>query len=145
MKGFITAIGVIGTSGMFAVWALIEFVARLAPVLIVAVIAWAVVAVVRARGRRVRGDDRLQEPWAQTPRPDASEPAAQQPVAMPHAPHNEHFYLVRGDDTGFAARRDDGYLNVCAPALPPAVTHQPRVPSLRRRRHRRATRPRTRP
>jgi hypothetical protein len=145
VKGFIAAIGVIGVGAMFAVWTLVELVARLAPVLIVAVIAWAVVAAVRARGRRVRGDNRLQELWAQTQRLDAAEPPAQQPVAMPHAPHYERFYLVCGDDTGFAARREDGYLGVCAPALPPAVAHQPRVRALRRRCNRRATRRRTRP
>jgi len=147
VKGFITAIGVIGTGAMFAAWALLELVARLAPVLIVVVIAWAVVAAVRARGRRVRDDNRLQEQWAQTPRQDAAGPPAKQPAAMPlsHAPHHERFYLVRGDDTGFASHRDDGYLNVCAPALPPAAAHQPRVPALPRRYRRRATRRRTRP
>lgn len=147
MKGFITAIGVIGTGAMFAAWALLELVARLAPVLIVVVIAWAVVAVMLARGRHVRDDNRLQELWAQTPRQDAAGPPAQQPVTMPlsHAPHHERFYLVRGDDTGFAAHRDDGYLNVCAPALPPAAADQPRVPALRRRYRRRATRRSTRP
>lgn len=147
MRGFITAIGVIGTSAMFAAWALLELVARLAPVLIVVVIAWAVVTVVHARGRRVRDDDRLQERWAQTPRLDAVRPPAQQPAAMPlpHASHHERFYLARGEDTGFASHRDDGYLNVCAPALPPTAAHQPRVPALPRRCHRRATRRSTRP
>jgi hypothetical protein len=147
VKGFITALGVIGAGTMFAVWALLELVARLAPVLIVAVIAWAVVATMRARGRRIRDDNRLPALWAQTRRQDAVRPPTQQPVAMPlsQAPHRERFYLVRGDDIGFAAHRDDGYLNVCSPALPPAAPHQPRVPALRRRCHRRVTHRSTRP
>jgi len=147
VKAFITAFSVIGIGAMFAVWALLELVARLAPVLIVAGIGWAVVAALRAHGRRVRDDDRLQALWAQTRRQDAVRPPTQQPVAMPlsHAPHRERFYLMRGDDTGFAAHRDDGYLNVCSPALPPAAPHQPRVPALRRRCRRRATRRSTRP
>ena len=147
MKAFITALSVIGIGAMFAVWALLELVARLAPVLIVAGIGWAVVAALRAHGRRVRDDDRLQALWAQTRRQDAVRPPTHQPVAMPlsHAPHRERFYLVRGDDTGFAAHRDDGYLNVCSPALPSAAPHQPRVPALRRRCRRRATRRSTRP
>jgi len=147
VKVFITALGVIGAGIMFAVWALLELVARLAPLLIVAVIAWAVVATMRARGRRVRDDNRLQALWAQTRRQDAVRPLTQQPVAMPlsHAPHRERFYLVRGDDAGFAAHRDDGYLNVCAPALPPAALHQPRLPARRRRCRRRATHRSTRP
>jgi hypothetical protein len=147
VKAFITALGVIGTGTIFAVWALLELIARLAPVLIVAVIAWAVVAMMRARGRRIRDDNRLQALWARTWRQEAVRPPTQQPVAMPpsHAPHRERFYLVRGDDTGFAAHRDDGYLNVCSPALPPAAPHHPRLPALRRRCHRRATHRSTRP
>ncbi|MGH3556051.1 MAG: hypothetical protein ACRDTK_00760 [Mycobacterium sp.] len=148
MKGFITAVSVFGAAAMFAVWALIELVARLAPVLLVGIVAWAVFAGVRARCRRDRYDDRLRELWAQTPRVGRTGPSVRQPVAMPllRAPHYESFYLVRGDDTSFAVDRGDGYLNFSAPSLPPAIAHQPRVPALRRRaRRRRSTRRSTRP
>ncbi|WP_454561740.1 hypothetical protein [Mycobacterium haemophilum] len=147
VKGFITALGGIGTGAMFAVWALIELVTRLASVLVVMIIAWAVFAVVRARRRRIRDDERLQELWAQTARVDAARPPAHQQVALPqpYAPHYEPFYLVRGDDTGFAADRDDGYLNVCAPALPSSGLHQLHLPARRRRCRRRPTRRRRRP
>lgn len=137
MKAFITALGAIGAGAIFAVWALVELVARLAPLLIVVGVAWAVFAMLHARRRRIRDDRRLQEQWAQTRRHGAATP-------RPYAPHYERFYLVVGDDAGFAADRDDGYFNVCTAALPPALAHQPRVPGLRRSR-RRATRRRTRP
>lgn len=140
MKGLTTAIGVMGAGATFAVWTLLELVARLAPVLIVGLSAWAVVAAVRAHGRRVRDNNRLQELWEQTPRLDAPRPPT---MPLPHVPHHERFYPVRGDDAGFAAHRDDGYLNVGAPALPPAALPRPRVPALQRRR--RATRRSTRP
>lgn len=134
MKGFITTLAVFGAATMFAVWTLIEIVTRLAPVLIVAVIGWAVVAAVRAHGRHRRDDNRLQELWAQTPRLDAPCPPTHRPVTAPppQAPHDERFSLVRGEDTGFSARRTDGYLHVCASALPPTAAHRPRRPAPRR-------------
>lgn len=130
MKGFIAALAVIGAGATFAVWTLIEVVTRLAPLLIVVAIGWAVVATVSARSRHRRDDNRLQELWAQTPRPDAIRPPTQQPVAAPppHTPHYQRPSLVREADTGFTARRNDGYLNVCASTLPPAAAHQPRQP-----------------
>lgn len=144
MKWFLAAVGVSGAGAVFAVWVLIELVARLAPVLIVAAIAWAVFAGIRAR-RRVGDDAHWHERWAQTPRSSAAPTPPTVATPVPHAPHYERFYLVRGDDTGFAADRHDGYLHVSAPVLPPAVVHQSRVPALRRRHRRRPTRPSTRP
>ncbi len=142
MKGFITALGVIGAAAMFAVCALVELVSRLAPLLIAIGIAWVVFAVMRARRRRIHDDDRLQQQWAQARRLGAARPPAQPAAPARYTRHYERFYVVRGDDTRFAADRDDGYLNVCAPALPPAVAHQPHVPALRhyRRRPRRPSR-----
>ncbi|MBY0441863.1 MAG: hypothetical protein K2Q25_06965 [Mycobacteriaceae bacterium] len=147
MKGFLAALSVIGAGAIFTVWTLIEVVTRLAPVLIVAVIGWVVVATVSAHGRHRRDDDRLHELWAQTPRTDAIRPPIQQPVAVPppHTPHYQRPSLVREDDTGFTARRNYGYLNVCASTTPPAAAHQPRQPLPQRRCRRCTTRRSNRP
>ena len=146
MKTLVAIIGACGVAAVFLAIAVAELLIRLAPLLILLAIGWAVFKVVRAQRRRDTDSARLQAQWLHTPAAAIPLPAVA-PSVPALTPHYERVYLVTGEDSGFSADRSDGYLNVAAPALPPARAAAAPLPSLAARRaaRRRPTRRSVRP
>ncbi|MDT5368439.1 MAG: hypothetical protein QOC62_2870 [Mycobacterium sp.] len=149
MKTLAAIIGACGVAAVFLAIAVAELLIRLAPLLILLAIGWAVFKVVRAQRHRDADSARLQAQWLQTPQAVIPAPAVT-PSLPPLTPHYERVYLVAGEDSGFGAGRSDGDLNVAAPALPPgrpAEAPAAPLPSLAARRaaRRRPTRRSDRP
>jgi hypothetical protein len=146
MKTLAAIIGACGVAAVFLAIAVAELLIRLAPLLILLAIGWAVVKVVRAQRRRDADSARLQAQWLHTPTATTPLPTTT-PSAPALTPHYERVYLVTGADSGFGADRSDGYLNVAAPALQPARAAAAPLPSLAARRtvRRRPTRRSVRP
>jgi hypothetical protein len=146
MKTLAAIIGACGVAAVFLAIAVAELLIRLAPLLILLAVGWAVFKVVRAQRRRGADSARLQAQWLHTHQAVIPAPAVT-PSLPPLTPHYERVYLVAGEDSGFGAGRSDGYLNVATPALPPGRPAAAPLPSLaaragaRRRPTRRSVRP----
>jgi hypothetical protein len=92
MKGCLAMFGLLATVVAVIMLAIIELLAKLAPLLLVAAACvWALVRVVGARRRRrADTDDYLCRPWGQ-PIDEQSAPAGPPAVTA----HRPHLYLVR--------------------------------------------------
>nr|VTP03862.1 hypothetical protein BIN_B_05284 [Mycobacterium riyadhense] len=92
---------------------MVELLAKLAPLLIVGVVAWAAVMACRARQRRP-------VPATGGVRTGVIDVAAGPQYALPpRMQHQERVYVIRGEETGLSTLRPDGYLKVSADQLPP--------------------------
>lgn len=140
MKALLSALAVCAILVLFAALTVVELLIRLAPLLIVAAIGWALVAAARARRRRHADDARLLQVWAQQHTPAAAHPPLAPSHPAPARAHRERAYLV-GHDTGVTAPRVDPYLHVDTPALPPAVAPRRKWVARARRRAQHRTRP----
>jgi hypothetical protein len=146
MKTVAAIIGACGVAAVFLAIAVAELLIRLAPLLILLAIGWAVFKVVRAQRHRDADSARLQAQWLHAPQALIPAPAVT-PSLPPLTPHYERVYLVAGEDSGLGAGRSDGYLSVAAPALPPGHPAAAPLPSpaARRAARRRPTRRSSRP
>ncbi|MCA2304827.1 hypothetical protein JF770_14760 [Mycobacterium intracellulare] len=111
--------------------AIVELLIKLAPLLVAAGCLWGAVKLIRAhRARQAADEQRLLQPWSR-PAPQSSPQVGASTLLPPVIAHRERMYVVRGEDTGLASDRDDGYVNVSAAALPrvhrlPAAYHHRR-------------------
>ena len=157
MKGLIAALGMLLTVGVLVAYTVVELVIKLAPLLVLAAWIWIAIKVWRSR-RKPRGDrGHIEAPWdwalpAQgplvrgavpqtTPSPTAGPVASAPAMAAPAPPaalppviaHQLRSFVVRGQDSGLLADREDGYLYVSAqdlprvPRVPAAHQHRPSV------------------
>ena len=165
MKALLSTLAVCAVGTAFTAMVIVDLLIRLTPLLIVAGLAWALLAA-GARHRDQAGHPRLSGCWADQRLPFRPAPAAPRRVSPPipppptlctqrvsapaHAPvtrHHKRYYLDIGDNTGVTAPRNDSYLcvlYVAAPAMAPAAAARPFTPGTARR-HRRITRNRPRP
>ncbi|MGH3971257.1 MAG: hypothetical protein ACRDTV_24930, partial [Mycobacterium sp.] len=123
MKGLVAALGMLITVVAVIVLAIVELLIKLAPLLVAAAVVWLVVKALRAAQSRHAGRDRLWGPPDVGPVQFAALPPAPWPGDIPaHSPatqaaqaalppvigHRERMYVVRGEDTGLLADREDG-------------------------------------
>lgn len=137
MKGLVAAVATLMTVLVAITLAIVELLVRLAPLLVAAACLWTAFKLIRAhRARRAAEDQRLVQVWSQPVAQPAAQ-AAPQALLPPVIAHRQRMYVVRGEDTGLVADRDDGYVNVSANVLPrvhrlPATYHHRRKFASRR-------------
>lgn len=128
MKGLVATVAVLMTVIAATVFAIVELLIKLAPLLVAAGCGWVAVKLIRGhRARRAADEQHLMQAWSR-PALQAPPQVAPSTLLPPVIAHRERMYVVRGEDTGLVSNRDDGYVNVSATALPrvhrlPATYH----------------------
>lgn len=147
MKTVIAALVAVGLVALYVALALLEFMMRLAPLLIVAAAVGAVYAANRRRRRQARDldDQRLLAEWGHNP-VSLSPAQPSQPVCAPRPDHMP----VHGSDARSASHGDRGTQHTHTDPSPlprePLFAHPPHMPTARRLpRRRHSTRGSSRP
>lgn len=140
MKMMLALAGVAVSAAALAVLVIVELLARLLPVLVLAGLCWVAFTVWR-RTHRPRLHQRA-APAQPAPSPSPAPVRVLPPVTV----SAQRRYPVMGADTGFSANRDDGYLRLNPPHVggPSCGRRQPhtlRHVSRRRPQRQRTTRP----
>lgn len=131
MKGLVATAAVLMTVIAAIVLAIVELLIKLAPLLVAAACLWGAAKLIGAhRARGAADEERLKQDLSRTA-PQGPPQAAPSTPLPPVIAHRERMYVVRGEDTGLASDRDDGYVKVSATALPrvqrlPATYHHRR-------------------
>lgn len=148
MKWLLVLMGLVMTTTVVIALVMVELLIKLAPLIVLAAITWAVVAAVRGRtARRAAGpviDEHPDSPWIPTSTPTAPVGPLRDP-APPLPVHRDRVYLVRGEDVSLATTGRGLPLKVVTAAVPAEIPRHPHPPLRYLKRHRRSTRKSSRP